>query len=278
MTLGSRNRIVWAGLFLSVLSFAGSLYLLSLIHNNSAPRLNFFSGTALWWHAVMSSSPQTLTLLIWTALAALTLTLLAVIITTLIIILFHRTTSPEIFFFNLFILSFAANGLRILALYGLQENMSFSYGLLLSRGMLFFYSFGVFSIFAGSLFSAGLPYQRFSILLTILFGIALTFSTLVPLESTQLYTNLLYLPTQTIPAGMIFLTLEIFSVLNYIKAGFFYSNQDYFALALAVLLALAGYELLFFLATPGFIILGFFLLISGASLFINRTYTIYLWL
>ncbi len=276
MTLASRNKILWSGLFLSLLIFITALKLLSLLPAKPEPSPSLFSGTSYWWY--FSSQNVNITFLYWAAAASLILILSAVILTSFILFLFRRTASPEIFFFNLFILTLATNGLRILHLFWIQENASFYLGILLSRGMVFSYSFAILSLFAASLFSAGLPNQRLSLFLLVLVAVSLAFSTLIPIETTRLNTNLLYLPTGNVPAGAIFIALELMSILNYLRAGFLYSNRDYLSLAAGTAFSAAGYELLFFLGSPLLISLGYGFLLAGAFLFIKRIYTIYLWL
>lgn len=276
MTLANRNRIILGSLLFSTIS--GGLVFFLLLSKTSIQtirQMTAFDKHSFWWW--ISSTSIVGDHILWTLITSAFLVFFGLVFTILLFYFFRKTTSPEIFFFNAFLLCLSTQSLKILQIILITRNFSFIFGILLTRFLLFFYFSGIFLFFTGSLFATGFPYQRFSLSFSAALGAAFLFSYFLPIDGTILQTNLIYSPSAYFPTGAVVIFVELLTVINFIRGSFYHNSREYLFLSLGAFLSIIGFEFLFFIASPIMICCGLIFLILGGGIFINKTFNLYLW-
>lgn len=190
---------------------------------------------------------------------------------------FRKTSSAELFFFFLFIMSFGAEGFRIMLIYIDLYDLPFQFGMSISRIIFFFRFFGSLSLFSTGLFSCGIPYQRLEIVFGGITLAALALSTSIPLETGLQGADLIYHNGSASEFAIGFIIIEALTVFSFIYAVQHHNNLSYYSLALAMALVVTGRSLMFYSINIILMVGGFALLISGTILFGTRTHKVYLW-
>jgi hypothetical protein len=262
MTINTRNKIILAGMSITALLFAGFLTVTILLFNNASGSV---AGVVLE-----------------TRLTAVTVTLICEILfaaaaMTILYFSFRKTTSPEIFFFIIFLVSMSFDSLK--ATFTLLEVMSFSpaYGALITRAVYFGRFLGTLAILTGGLFFLGAEYQRMEIYLGVAFLLALSLSAAVPVDITETEANLLFRLGNARELGIISALFLGFGVFNYALFAVQNSSRDHVLMAGGLALVIAGREMLFFMNNTFAIIAAFLMLIVGTTLFGERSHAVHLW-
>jgi hypothetical protein len=195
----------------------------------------------------------------------------------LILLSFRKTSSPEIFFLFLFLMSLGTESFRLGLLYLNIMNIPFEFGLLLSRFVYFGRLMGTLALFSAGLFSCGIPYQRLEITLGSCFLVALALASNLPLESGVQGWDLLYRNSLTTEFALGLLTVELLGMGNLLYAVKVHNDRNYYALALGTGALILGKFLIF--SGEGLIpgIAGIAALAGGTLLFGKKTHQIYLW-
>ncbi|MEW5818219.1 MAG: hypothetical protein AB1798_22875 [Spirochaetota bacterium] len=190
---------------------------------------------------------------------------------------FKKTSSAEIFFFTIFILSLSLESFRVGQVLLQLQNKSAYFGILLTRIVYFGKIFGVLCLFSSGLFAAGIKYQKFGIIIGFDLLLSLSLASTIPVDFSILHSNFLYKIGNGRELVFAFIVIEIFSVLNYCWAAFTKNDPEYSLIALGLFFVILGRELLFFMPGPVLVCTGFIFLIGGTILFSNRTHYVYLW-
>ena len=192
-------------------------------------------------------------------------------------ILFRKTTSPEILFFVISILTIGFISLRGVAEAVRSLSVSNFWYVLLYKAYLFFYLFSLMQYFLGGMFSNGIPFLKKNLFLSISFFLSFTLVSILPLGHTSVpvsgFSALTYSGYILILARII----EISSVINYVAASVRNQNSQYLLLALALTSIFVGLEL--FMGTASFLpmLIGIILYALSAFFFAHRIYLIRLW-
>jgi hypothetical protein len=255
MTINTRNKIILAGISLIALLFAGFLTATFISFNNAAlgPR--------------MTAVTVTLICEILFAAAA----------TTILYFSFRKTTSPEIFFFIIFLVSMSFDSLKVMFSLIEAMNLSPAYGSLITRTVYFGRFLGTLAVLASGLFFLGAEYQRMEIFLGVAFLLAVSLSTAVPVDITEIDANLLYRLGNARELGIISILFLGFGVFNYVIFAIQNSSRDHVLMAGGLAFVIAGREMLFFIQNTFAIIAAFLLLIVGTTLFGERSHAVHLW-
>jgi hypothetical protein len=195
----------------------------------------------------------------------------------ILFIFFRKTTSPEILYLIISVLSFAFLSLRFPISLIVPGQYMIIPPTTIIRIYYFFYLFSISLFFLGGLFSNGIPFLKQNILLSVSFFISFIIALIIPLN----YTG-------TVPAsaplfsyhGMLSLfirVLEVAAIINYLAAAKRNNNIQYTLLTLSLLLLLLGLESVYSLFSFPVMISGIVLYLTGLILFANRIYIIRLW-
>lgn len=192
-------------------------------------------------------------------------------------IFFRKTTSPEILYLIISVLSFALLSLRFpISLFVSGQYMPIP-PITIIKFFYFFYLFSVSLFFLGGLFSNGIPFLKQNSLISASFFISFIIALLFPLNYTGVIPTNPALLSNTGFLLLLIRVLEVSAVINYIAAFKRNNNFQYILLSLSLLILLAGFELVLSAFSIPVMITGIVLYFAGLVLFSNRIYIIRLW-
>jgi hypothetical protein len=191
--------------------------------------------------------------------------------------LYIKTSSLEVFFLFLFLLSLTLESLRGLATLPHSLNAPLYIRNILSRSVYWGRVFGLLCLFTSSLYGVGFKYSNHSALVIALLFISLVLGSILPLDITAIQGELLYKLGDR--KGYMFLsyTLGLLLIINFLAAAFIRSSKRFLIIALAGLLLLVGRELVFLSLQPLFFLPGLVLLVLGTLIFSRQIGLFYLW-
>lgn len=262
MTINTRNKIIITGLSVAVLLLVGFLICVVLIFQSMTMASNGpYGGTSF-------------TSILVSLLSELLFSITAV---TILYFSFRKTTSAEIFFFIIFLVTMTFDSMKAgFALLAVQ-NVSPFYGVLLTRMIYFGRFLGTLVILAAGLFAHGAEYQRMEIYLGAAFLLSVSLSTAMPVDFTVFDGNLLYAVGNSRELGIVSVLFLAFGVFNFLLYAIQNRSTDYALIGLGLALAVVGREMLFFMQGPIAPIAAFVMLIGGTTLFGERTHAVHLW-
>lgn len=190
---------------------------------------------------------------------------------------FRKTTSAEIFFFILYILSLSFRGLISFQIYVIFGSIPSLYGVLLTRFFIFGEIFGAGCLLCAGIFPTGIKSTRYGLFLGLVFLIAVIIATSIPIDSSALKPNLLYAIGNQKELTTVLYVLKFLAVVNFFIAGFFKNNREYFFLGLAILMTAIGVEVMVVFESRILEAAGLLSLCSGTVLFANRIHSVYMW-
>jgi hypothetical protein len=197
---------------------------------------------------------------------------------TLIYYFFEKTHSPEILFFALFVLSFASEAVRIIAPLRQVYNLP---GLALLTGfriLLFSRSFGLFSLFAASVYAAGLEEQKQGNIVFIVALASLVIALGGPVNGLSWDSSLTLISGyaamfKLVEGGIILITMVSFFIAAYSRG-----TRGYVFIGLGSFLVFWGRNLLFSADTWVTPLPALALLAAGTWLICVQLHRVYLWL
>lgn len=271
MTLSSRNRFFMAGIILSAAALA-AIAILSVRILPLYPDLLKASRLTSWLGRIIPPAPY-VSFAVMTALVVYALITLA-----LIYYFFEKTQSPEILFFALFACSCAFEGARIALPLRAAYSLPGAYAAAAARALLFARYTGIFSLFAGSLYSAGLEMQKQGRVVLITMTAALVLALGIPIDGLSWDSSLTmiygYMGMFTLVEwGLILITAAGFLVSAYSRG-----SREYLYISGGSLLVCAGKYLLLRADTWITPLPAFALLALGSWFICARIRRIYLWL
>ncbi len=204
--------------------------------------------------------------------------LFAVSASLFLMLFFRSTPSPEVYFFILAIQACSFGALRPLIDALISTGSSYMLPALLTRAFYFGRFLFIISLFFSGLFAAGLALQRRAIMLSTTFFVSFIFAAIIPVDISS-YTRLLLFSVGAKESMFIgYFILSVLSVGNFLIAALHQGNRSHYLIALGVLLAIAGKQLIFLSGEPVQITAGLICLGAGTYFFGSRTHRIYLWL
>ncbi|MCL1817751.1 MAG: hypothetical protein FWG35_02385 [Spirochaetaceae bacterium] len=192
--------------------------------------------------------------------------------------LFRRTFALEIFFFLSFIISLSFDALKILSFYFTIIHMPAFYGVLVTRAVYLGFFLGLSFLFAGSLFSGELSYQKLgtALGLALVASLALVYS--LPIDATDFQPTMLYRAGGENYILLVRFALEALTLLGFARSAFLVGSAQEWFICLAVLCMIVGRELIFFHTALPVIAVGFVLVAGGALLFGRKIYEKHQWI
>jgi hypothetical protein len=189
---------------------------------------------------------------------------------------FRNSTATEILLFRLFLLLIPLHAIRVLTLGVFLGYLPAVFVGFASRVDLFIHLAIILTLFASSLFAVGISFSRLKLILSVFALIALGFAVRYPMDETLLTGSLVQLIVEETPFSIFCLFLELLTLLNYGYVVYTKSKRNYLTMLMAVLISIAGYEMLYHFNFAG-IMAGLLLVIGGTFLYAREVYSIYLW-
>jgi len=191
---------------------------------------------------------------------------------------FERTSAPEILYIAIFTISFAFEALRLILPLQLIFNFPLLYVLLAFRILLFARFFCIFSLFAASICAAGLEVQKTRNVIFVLVIASLAITMGVPIDVLNWDTSLNMVNGYSSMFRMIELIAFLTTMASFLIAAKNRGSKEYNHVAIGIMAALAGRNIL--LGTDNWIgpILGIILLAFGTCFLCSKLHKIHLWL
>ena len=211
----------------------------------------------------------------WTMLGAAVYSLVSI---ALIYYFFEKTQSPEILFFGFFVISLSFEFARVSI--PLKEIFSFPsmYLTAASRVLLFGRYFGLFSLFAASVYAAGLDIQKQQNIFFILILAALIIALNVPVDSLIWDSSLKMLNGYSSMFTMVETGILLVTMLTFFISAYTRGSRAYVFVGIGAFLAYSGRNMLLNSDTWVTPIPGLLILSAGTWFSCARLHKEYLWL
>ena len=277
MTLSARNRCFGTGIAICALSLIiiviASFFVLPVYNQASGEGTR--RSTGIFLHFVREKLAPAPYVPFATMLGAVIYSLIGII---MILHFFEKTQSPEILFIGLFVISFAFEVLRIIVPLKLILDLSSIYLSASSRILIFSRYFGLFSLFAASICTAGLEVQRSRNIILITAAAALVFAIGIPVDAFSWDTTLNMFSDYDsifilVQAGIIGITIASFFISAYTRG-----SKEYVYIGFGTFLAFMGRNILLGSDTWASLFPGLLFLILGTWFICVKLHQIYLWL
>ena len=276
MTLSARNRFFKGGIILATLSLCiiavGGYFTFSVF-----PRIEAYSAQRSWGMIqsfIAASAEPSAYVPLFTMIGAAAYSLISII---LIYYFFEKTQSPEILFVALFVISLAFEVTRIIIPLKNVFPISGMYLVAVYRILFFGRYFGLFSLFAASVYSAGLDAQRQQNIFLVLFLVALIIALNIPIDSLLWDSTFMLLSGYKIMFYMVETGILVILVLTFFISAHTRGSRIYVWIGLGAFLALAGRNLLISSDTWITLAPGLAILIAGTLLVCSGLHKVYLW-
>jgi hypothetical protein len=276
MTLSARNNYFRIGIALSFLSLAVTF---ALIYT-TFPVYPQVGAVAIRTTGIIQSlvarffHPQA-----YAALATMILSALYAFVAMIFIYyFFEKTQSPEILFFGLFVSAFAFEGLR--ATVPLKEvyNLPSLYLLLGARTLLFARFFGIFSLFAASVYAAGLGEQKQGNIVFISAIAALVVALGSPIDSLAWDSSLMMLHGYPAMLKLVEVGVMLITMISFFISAYSRGAREYIFIGVGSFLVFLGRSLLFSTDTWITPLPAILLLAGGTWITCVQLHRVYLWL
>jgi hypothetical protein len=191
---------------------------------------------------------------------------------------FEKTQSLEIFFFAFFVISFAFEALRIMVPLRAIKDFPSVYLLFGSRVMLFARFFGIFSLFAASVYAAGLGEQKQGNIVFIIAIAAMITSLGIPIDSLTWDSSLMMRCGYTSMFKMIEAGIMLITILSFFVSAYSRGSREYIFIGIGSLLVFLGRAVLLPADTWITPLPGLLLLVGGTCIICDQLHRVYLWL
>jgi hypothetical protein len=277
MTLSTRNSFFKGGIILAALSLglvAAAGYFAFPAFPASAVRAVMRPEGITQWFISAYTEPAAY-VPFWTMLGAALYSLTSII---LIHYFFEKTQSPEILFFGFFVISLSFECVRIII--PLKQTFPFPglYLISASRVLLFGRYFGLFSLFAASVYAAGLDVQKQQNAFIILVMAALVIAAGVPVDSLVWDTSLKMLSGYSAMFILVEIGIAVITMITFFVSAYTRGSRDYVFIGIGAFLVFAGRNILITSDTWISPVPGILILAAGTWFICDRLHQIYLWL
>jgi len=191
---------------------------------------------------------------------------------------YSRTISMELFFFAFWALALSSEILRTESLRGALWGASFPERNLVTRLILSMRFLGIFSLFAGSLYSVGYAADRQAVPIGAVFLASLALGTGLPVNTGTFGPDLLQRVGYAQLYGFLSAASFLGAIANYLLAAKLTGEGGYRTAALGCALVFGGGLALRASASPASVLLGALGLAVGTVLFLRKIHAYYLWL
>ncbi|MDR3123532.1 MAG: hypothetical protein LBU16_07110 [Treponema sp.] len=276
MTLSARNNYFRIGIALSFLS----LVITVALSFTTFPAYPQLSAEAVRTTGIFQSlvsrffQPQA-----YVSLATMISSVLyAFVAMVLIYYFFEKTQSPEILFIALFVSAFAFEGLRVMAPLRDVYDLSSFYPVLGSRTLLFARFFGIFSLFAASVYAAGLGEQKEGNIVFIIAIAALVVALGTPIDGLAWDSSLMMLRGYPSMLKMVEMGIMLITMISFFISAYSRGSKEYIYIGIGSFLVFWGRAMLLASDTWVTPLPGLFLLAGGTWISCVQLHHVYLWL
>jgi hypothetical protein len=203
--------------------------------------------------------------------------LYALITLILIYYFFEKTQSPEILFFTLFVFSLSFEGLRIMTPLQKAREIPALYLLLASRMLLFARFFGIFSLFAASVYAAGFGVQKQQNIILIIAVFTLVIALGIPIDVFTWDTSYSMINGYTSMFRMVEAGVLLITMLSFFISAYSRGSREYILIGAGSFLVFLGRNIIQSADTwtgP----LGLLFLAVGSWFICTKLHKVYLWL
>jgi hypothetical protein len=204
--------------------------------------------------------------------------LYAFITTILIYYFFEKTQSPEILFFALFVASFSFEALRVMVPLVAVNNLPNVYLVMSSRVLLIARYFGVFSLFAASVYAAGLGEQKQGNIVFIITIAAMVIALGTPVDGLAWDSSLMMVSGYTAMLKMVEVGIVLITAISFFISAYSRGSKEYIFIGIGSLLAFWGRAILLAADTWITPLPGLALLAAGTWIICVQLHRVYLWL
>ncbi|MFP3091093.1 hypothetical protein LQZ21_12290 [Treponema sp. TIM-1] len=277
MTLSRRNYFFKTGIFISVISLiviiVGSFVILPVYPDLTTAAVQRSAGILqVFMVPLLNPVPYA------PFIAMIGAILYSLISLILIYYFFEKTPAPEILFFAFFVLSFAFEGLRIMAPLKEVYELPSVYLVMASRVLLFGRYFGVFALFAASVYAAGWDVQKQGYVVFIIAVVALMIALNVPIDGLSWDSSLMPIVGYRGLLRLAEITLVLITMISFFVSAYSRGNREYVFIGIGSFLVFLGRNILLNADTwvtplPGLVSLG-----AGTWFICTQLHRVYLWL
>jgi hypothetical protein len=196
----------------------------------------------------------------------------------LIYFFFEKTQSPEIVFITLFVLSFSFEIMRLITPLQKTWVVPSLYLLLASRALLFGRLFGIFSLFAASVYAAGLEIQKQLNVILIAVFISLVISLGIPVDILSWDSSFSMVNGYLSLFRLMETAVFLITIASFFISAWSRGTPEYGAVGLGSFLAFIGRNLLLSSDTWISPLPGILFLAAGVWLISTKLHKVYLWL
>ncbi|GHV73237.1 hypothetical protein AGMMS49940_05390 [Spirochaetia bacterium] len=196
----------------------------------------------------------------------------------LIYYFFEKTQSPEILFFALFVTSFAFEALRIMVPLAAVNNLPGVYLVMASRVLLIARYCGVFSLFAASVYAAGLGEQKQGNIVFIILIAAMVIALGVSVDGLAWDSSLMMVSGYTTMLRMVEAGIVLITMISFFISAYSRGSREYVFIGIGSLLVFLGRSVLLTADTWITPLPGLALLATGTWLICVQLHRVYLWL
>jgi hypothetical protein len=276
MTLSARNNYFRISIALSFLSLALTLAL-SFVSFPAYPQVGAAAvrATGLFQSLVSRFFQPQAYVPLATMLSSVLFAFVSLI---LIYYFFEKTQSPEIFFFALFVSAFAFEGLRVMTpLMDLYDFPAF-YLVLGSRTLLFARFFGIFSLFAASVYAAGLGEQKQGNIVFIIAIAAWVVALGAPIDGLAWDSSLMLIRGYPSMLKMAEVGITLITIISFLISAYSRGSREYIFIGIGSFLVFLGRAMLFSSDTWITPLPAILLLAGGTWISCVQLHRVYLWL
>jgi hypothetical protein len=276
MTLSARNNYFRIGIALSLLSLAFTL-VLSFKTFSVYPQLGAAAiRTTGLFQSLVSRFFQ---LQAYVSLATMISSVLYALVTMILIFyFFEKTQSPEILFFALFVASFALEGLRAMVPLRALNALPTLYLVLGSRALLFARFFGIFSLFAASVYAAGLGEQKQGNIVFVIAIASMVIALGVPIDGLAWDSSLMMIRGYPSMLKMVEVGITLITMISFLISAYSRGSREYVFIGIGSCLVFIGRTMLLSADTWITPLPALFLLVGGTWIICVQLHHVYLWL
>ena len=277
MTLSVRNNFFRGGIVLASLS----LVLVVSVGYLAYPAFpDAASSSAMRSQGILQSLMEELPepsayIPFWAMLCAVLYSLVSVI---MILYYFEKTQSPEILFIGFFVFSLAFEFARIVIPFRMIFSFPADYLVTASRILLFGRHFGLFSLFAASVYAAGLDSQNQYNIISVLVLAALVIALNAPIDSLVWDSTFMLWNGYSSMFQMLETGIMAVSIVTFFISAYTWGSVNYVHIGVGAFLMLAGRSILINSDTLIALILGASILVIGTLFICAKLHKEYLWL
>jgi hypothetical protein len=196
----------------------------------------------------------------------------------LIYYFFEKTQSPEILFFALFVSVFAFEGLRAMTPLRAVYDLPSFYLVLGSRSLLFARFFGIFSLFAASVYAAGLGEQKQGNIVFIIAIAALVVALGTPIDALAWDSSLMLIRGYPAMLKMVEVGIMLITMISFFISAYSRGSREYLFIGIGSFLMFLGRSMLFSADTWITPLPALLFLAGGTWLACVQLHHVYLWL